>query len=91
MNAIYTKDGLTVHFPAEHPCQIEFLTKGLLKTAYLAIELGDHNVALNEDEKAAISETIRFVAEIIPTENDYKMMLGAKTEKLSDVIDTLKK
>lgn len=87
MTAIYTKDGLTVHFPSENFEDIDFTVNSLLTTACLAIENAPSNI--DESEKGSISKVIRFVSEILPTENEYKLMLSHKDNDLKTSLSEL--
>jgi hypothetical protein len=85
MTAIYTKDGLTVHFSSEFPCEVELLTSSLLTTVILAIE--HSQLELSISERIAICSTIRFVHDVLPMEKDYQSMYGANTKNLKDALN----
>jgi hypothetical protein len=87
MTAIYTKDGLTVHFSSKHPAEIEYTLHSMLTTVCLAIENAPSGIS--ERDKGSISQVVRMVSEMLPLESDFELMLAGNKDSLQSVSDTL--
>jgi hypothetical protein len=88
MTAVYTKDGLTVHFSAAKPAAIELIIKSLLSTAILAVE-GSDIMGLTESDTSAICDVVRLAHDMLPMEKDFELMMNNKSNSLKDVAKSL--
>lgn len=82
MKSIYTKDGLTVHFPANGSYAVEDAIKAMLMTASLAIRNND--TELDRDYCRHISNVIEFAVQMIPNESELDLLFKSSKDGLKE-------